>query len=157
MLSFRDLLHVSGHIAFINWISWLMYGRYHCHYWYLTRSMKLALFIQRVVLLKTNGMLLHFDKRVRGKICRQFSAFWDDNQILIVCVCVCVCVSYWMPNMNKVSLSSLLGMDFRAALILLPIIFKESVNHHIIMGEVCISSFCLALWLLTGATGRSLP
>ncbi|KAJ7991289.1 hypothetical protein DPEC_G00295790 [Dallia pectoralis] len=27
------------------------------------------------------------------------------------------------------------GMDFRAALILLPIIFKESVDHHIMMGE----------------------
>ncbi|KAJ7983760.1 hypothetical protein DPEC_G00372960, partial [Dallia pectoralis] len=27
------------------------------------------------------------------------------------------------------------GMDFRVALILLPIIFKESVDHHIMMGE----------------------
>lgn len=53
-------------------------------------------------------------------------------------------------RMNKVSifLDSLLGMDFRAALILLPIIFKESVDHHIMMGEVCISSTLVFLFFV---------
>ncbi|XP_039648410.1 uncharacterized protein LOC120553775 [Perca fluviatilis] len=41
----------------------------------------------------------------------------------------------YLEAREEVLTEDLPGMDFRAALILLPIIFKESVDHHIMMGE----------------------
>ncbi|KAL0969868.1 hypothetical protein UPYG_G00233490 [Umbra pygmaea] len=41
----------------------------------------------------------------------------------------------YLEAREETLIEDLPGMDFRAALIFLPIIFKESLDHHIMMGE----------------------